>query len=410
MTTNRWLTGRRSSRNYSTHVLADLGRGNHCVLLRVPLAPPDYVRIRQQQIGRLQALEKEIRIATTRQALATLAAAPSPFARGAILRAGTSDLAIRQRERQAIQKEMLPPPPLSIAAQEGGIPGALFPGIQDVPLHIRGSYTRLGPRVPRRLPLAARDNPLTARVLVNRVWQHHFGEGIVRTPSNFGKLGEAPTHPALLDYLAARFIEDGWSIKALQRRIMLSAAYQQTSVVLPAVLNKDPENRWFGRMNVRRLEAEAIRDAMLSVSGRLDRTPGGPATADLNRPRRSLYIQTTRWNRNNYSTLFDAANPDQSVERRTQSTVAPQALFLLNNPFMREQARHLVDRLRGEVLDGDDARIDRAYRLLFARPARREEIGIGKEFMARAGQRGTEAAWIDYAQVLCCSNEFVYLD
>jgi Protein of unknown function (DUF1553) len=299
-------------------------------------------------------------------------------------------------------------------------------------LHIRGSYTRLGAKIPRRLPVlfagdnqptivrgsgrlevakwvAARDNPLTARVLVNRVWQQHFGEGIVRTPSNFGKLGEAPTHPALLDWLAAQFMEDGWSIKALHRRIMLSAAYQQASTVSPQVVAKDPNNRWFGRMNARRLEAEAIRDAMLAVAGRLDRTRGGPAGLDLDKPRRSLYVQTTRWDRNNYSTLFDAANPDQSTETRTVSTVAPQALFLLNDAFVWNQAQRLAQRLLTEVPD-DAGRIDRAYQLLFGRLPREEEVSIGKAFLGRVSGRGSEATWTDYLHVLLCSNEFVYLD
>jgi Protein of unknown function (DUF1553)/Protein of unknown function (DUF1549)/Planctomycete cytochrome C len=417
---------------YSTHVLADLGRGDHSVLLRVPLAPAEYVRTRQHQTGQLQAMEKKIQVTAARQALAALAAR-SPIARSAILSAATSDLAQLQSERQTFQKKILPAPPLAIAAQEGGIPGGLFPGLQDVPVHIRGSYTRLGPKVPRRLPvlfagegqraithgsgrlalarwIAAPDNPLTPRVLVNRVWQHHFGEGIVRTPGNFGKLGEAPTHAALLDWLAARFIEDGWSVKALHRRIMLSAAYRQASVVSPDVLSKDPDNRWLGRMTARRLEAEALRDAMLSVSGRLDMMRGGAATADLSRPRRSLYVQTTRWNRNNFSTLFDAANPDQSVEMRTMSTVAPQALFLLNNPFVREQAGHLAVRLSAEVPDGDEARIDRMYRLVFGRPARPGEFGIAKGFLARAGRPGAEDAWADFAHLLFCSNEFAYVD
>src|SRR5262249_19809291 len=129
--------------------------------------------------------------------------------------------------------------------------------------------------------IARPDNPMTARVMVNRIWQHHFGAGITHTPSNFGKLGDPPSHPQLLDWLADRFVRDGWSIKRLHRRLLLSAAYQQSSVVDPEALHRDPENRWFGRMTPRRLEAEAIRDTMLFVAGRLDPVPGGPATGDL---------------------------------------------------------------------------------------------------------------------------------
>jgi Protein of unknown function (DUF1553)/Protein of unknown function (DUF1549)/Planctomycete cytochrome C len=416
---------------YSTHILANVGaKGDHSVIQRVPLASPEYVRKREEQVQQFQKLDRQRTRLSAEQA-AQLIAAPSPLAR--LVACGYSlQLAKLKQRREATRQEMLPPPPVALGAQEGGTPGGLFTGIQDVPLHIRGSYTRLGAKVPRRLPvlfagdqqppitrgsgrlevaewISAKDNPLTARVLVNRVWQQHFGEGIVRTPSNFGKLGEAPTHPALLDWLAARFMEDGWSIKALHRRIMLSAAYQQASTVSPQMLAKDPNNRWFGRMNARRLEAEAIRDAMLSVAGRLERRQGGPAGLDLDKPRRSLYVQTTRWDRNNFSTLFDAANPDQSTETRTISTVAPQALFLLNDAFVWNQAKRLAERLRGEAPD-DAGRIDRACQLLFGRPPREEERSIGKAFLDRVSGRGSDDTWTDYLHVLLCSNEFVYLD
>src|SRR5207249_2450010 len=157
-------------------------------------------------------------------------------------------------ERDALQAELPPPYPQALTVQEGGMPGGLFPNIQDVPVHIRGSYTRLGPVIPRRVPaffagdaqtpitqgsgrrelgawIASKENPLTARVIVNRVWQWHFGEGLVRTPNNFGLNSEPPSHPALLDWLAAQFVEDGWSLKRLHRRIMLSAAYQRASAI-----------------------------------------------------------------------------------------------------------------------------------------------------------------------------------
>src|SRR5262249_13310620 len=145
--------------------------------------------------------------------------------------------------------------------------------------------------------------------------------------------------------LAAQFLEDGWSLKALHRRIMLSAAYQRSSATTRPQFAKDPENRWLGRFSAHRLEAEAIRDAMIFVSGRLDLAQGGPAGADLGALRRSLYIQTARWDRSNFATLFDAANPDASVEKRTVSTVAPQALLLLNNEFVLTQAQELAKRL-----------------------------------------------------------------
>jgi hypothetical protein len=421
---------------YSTHILAEVGtKGDHSVIGRVPLAPRDYVQQREHQAQELDQLDRQIKQFQLGVELLNRASTDpqSPVLVAARSGLASAEVARLTRKREALQKSLLPAPPLTLAAKEGGTPGGIFTGIQDVPLHIRGSYTRLGPIIHRHLPVlfagdhqppirhgsgrlevanwvSSRDNPLTARVLVNRIWQHHFGEGIVRTPDNFGKLGQAPTHPALLDWLAARFIEDGWSIKKLQRRILLSAAYQQASVVSPNSLHKDPDNRWFGRMNARRLEAEAIRDAMLSAAGRLDRAQGGPATLDLDRPCRSLYIQTTRWDRNNFSTLFDAANPDQSTAKRTVSTVAPQALFLLNHEFVRHQAEQLARRLCADVPGDDVTRINRAYRLLLGRPAQPEEIRIARGFLARDARYGSEAAWTDYVHVLLCSDEFVYLD
>jgi hypothetical protein len=422
---------------YSTRILANVGgKGDHTVALRVPLVPPSYLAQREGQQKRLVELNKSIGSSAgsiIRPALLFPHAVPTALVYVASnpVADNRKELAANLRERKALQAEMLPPPPLALAAQEGGTPGSLFTGIQDVPLHIRGSYTRLGPVVKRRLPqflagdnqppiasgsgrlelarwIASKDNPLTARVIVNRIWQHHFGEGIVRTPNNFGKLGEAPSHPQLLDWLAQQFVEDGWSLKKLHRRIMLSATYQQSSVASSDQLRLDPDNRWLGRMNVRRLEAEAIRDAMLVASGQLDPRLGGPAKGDLNLPRRSLYIQTVRQDRGNFSTLFDAANPEQSVEKRTVSTVAPQALFLLNSPFVRTQAEHLARRLREEVKGDDGQRIDLAYRWLYGRPASVEEVRIGGEFLN--GSRETKTAWNDYIRVLLCGNEFVYID
>src|SRR5262249_10518877 len=156
--------------------------------------------------------------------------------------------------------------------------------------------------------IARPDHPLTARVMANRVWQYHFGEGIVRTPSNFGTLGERPTHPELLDWLARRFVESGWSIKALHRLIMLSATYQQSSLASAETVKADPDNRLFGRMARRRLESEAIRDALLAVGGRLDTTMGGPSVRDFAAPRRTVYLMTIRSDRSSFGPLFDAAD------------------------------------------------------------------------------------------------------
>jgi hypothetical protein len=418
---------------YSTHILGNVGaKGDHSVIGRWPLASPEYLRKRGEQTQRLERIDGQI--AALSAGLPEALLAPQPALARLVVAERAARVGTLRRQRDEFAKTVLPAPPQTLGAQEGGTPGGLFPGIQDVPIHIRGSYTRLGPKVPRRLPVllagdqqapithgsgrlelaklvASKDNPLTARVIVNRIWQEHFGDGIVRTPSNFGRLGDLPTHPELLDWLADRFIRDGWSMKVLHRRIVLSAVYQQASTVGQDVLRKDPDNRWLGRMNARRLEAEAIRDAMLSVTSRLDPARGGPAALDVDLPRRSLYVQTTRWDRNNFSTLFDAANPDQTVEKRTVSTVAPQALFLLNHTFVQAEAGRLARRLTTEVTADETARIARAYHLLLARPPRAEEVEIGKAFLHRdAARHGSEAAWTDYAHILLCSNEFVYVD
>ncbi|HEV7225719.1 MAG TPA: DUF1553 domain-containing protein, partial [Pirellulales bacterium] len=321
---------------------------------------------------------------------------------------------------------------------DGGTPGSLFPSVQDVPIHVRGSYAKLGPVVPRGLPkffagadqpairegsgrlelarwIASPDNPLTARVMANRIWQGHFGEGLVRTPSNFGKLGERPTHPALLDWLAAEFIRSGWSVKSMHRLLMSSAAYRRASAVATdaeaprRLLKQDPDNRLFARWAPRRLEAECIRDALLSTAGALDLQLGGPAGEDLNVRRRSLYVQTTRWSRAYFSSLFDAADPDQPVGKRNVTTVAPQALFFLNHPFVREQAERLAGRLVAEAAD-DSVRLSQAYELLFSRPPGAEEAAVASDFLRGRAASDAVAAWTDFVQLLMASNEFSYVD
>jgi hypothetical protein len=401
---------------YSSHILADLGaKGAEYVMNRTPLVPPAVAAKRDAQVKQIADFNAKI----------TELDKKSP-------RTPEEDATRTQliQQRDKLQGELPPEPPLAIAMREGGQPGGLFPGIQDVPIHIRGSYIKLGPVVPRRMPkflagdaqspiaagsgrkelahwVASKDNPLTARVMVNRLWQWHFGEGLVRTPSNYGKLGERPTHPELLDYLAAKFVEQGWSIKALHRQIMLSATYQQSSRAPAEQIERDPENRMLARFPSRRLEAEAIRDSLLFVAGQLDASPGGPAGNDLTIARRSLYVQTARWDRGSYAILFDAANPDSSTERRNVSTVAPQALLLLNHGFVLDQAKHTAQRLMRDVPDDDAARIQYAYQLLLGRSATVEEMQIAQQIL---GAQSTEATWTDLAHVLLCCNEFVYVD
>ncbi len=423
---------------YSSHVLENVGtKGDHTVLLRNPLAPADYVARRKQQTDRLAQLKTEID--KLQQAAKTTAAGSTGNAEpAAATPAPETSVAQLTDERAALEKELLPDPPKAIGIQEGGTPGGIFTAIQDVPVHIRGSHTKLGLVVLRHVPeffagsqqpsiasgsgrvelakwVASPSNPLTARVLVNRLWQAHFGEGLVRTPSNFGKLGERPTDPNLLDWLAVEFIQSGWSIKSMHRLIMNSAAYQRASSA-PAespsaakVLERDPDNRLWARFTSRRLDAESLRDAMLSASGRLDLARGGAAGPDLNSPRRSLYVQTTRWTRAYYSTLFDAADPDQSVGRRNTTAVAPQALFFLNHPFVQLQAGQFAQRLLIEAAD-NSGRLARAYRLLYGRLPTEDESAVAAEFFRLNENRGTATAWTDYLHVLFASNEFAYVD
>ena len=344
-------------------------------------------------------------------------------------------LAAQKSELASLKKN--PPPPLARAngIEEGGVPESPHAGLHDVKIHIRGRYDHLGDLVPRRFPrllagddqnpitegsgrlqlanwIASPDNPLTARVMVNRIWQHHFGEGIVRTPNNYGKLGTPPTHPELLDYLAHRFIESGWSIKAMHRAIMLSATYQQSSIPQSATLKADPDTLLFGRMIRHRLESEALRDSLLSAAGKLDLTMGGPPVRDLNTLRRTLYVMTIRSDRATYQFLFDAADPGAIVEKRIDSTVAPQALFLLNNPFVQYQIKALARRVTKEAPADDKGRVKWLYQLLYGRPASKEEIKLGLSALsqARSGTKENDLVWEEYCQVLICANEFLYVD
>jgi hypothetical protein len=202
-------------------------------------------------------------------------------------------------------------------------------------------------------------------------------------------------------------VRSGWSVKHLHRLVMLSAAYGQGSEADPETRKADPDNRLFGRMQRRRLEAEAVRDSLLAVSGKLDTQTGGPAVRDFNAPRRTLYLMTIRSDRSGFGPLFDSADPTASVDRRTVSTVAPQALFLLNNPFVLEQTRALAQRILGADKD-DRARIRHVYLLLYGRDPLAEEERIGLEFLKRGAT--PEKAWMEYGQVLLCANEFIYVD
>jgi len=279
------------------------------------------------------------------------------------------------------------------------------------------------------------DHPLTARVMVNRVWQHHFGRGIVATPSNFGTSGSPPTHPALLDYLAARFIESGWSVKAMHRLMLTSQAWRLSSDSDEHNQAVDTGNEYHWRHDRVRLDAEAIRDGLLTVSGQINLARPGPhpfpAMADwhwtqhsqfrdrYDTPHRSVYLMTQRLQRHPFLALFDGPDTNTTTDRRSTATVTPQALYLLNSPEVAGFARAFAERV---LSARDDARqrIDLAHRWCYARSATNAELERGESYLTAClrelGDRSSteeqllRTAWTSYARVLLSANEFFYVD
>jgi hypothetical protein len=321
----------------------------------------------------------------------------------------------------------------------------------DCPIYIRGELEEKGPVIPRgfvtvlgatepakiapgqsgRLELAnwlaAPENPLTARVMANRVWQHLFGEGIVSTPDNFGATGERPTHPELLDYLANRFVANGWSVKKLVREIVLTRTYQLSSASDAKNFAADPDNNFLWRANQRRLDAESIRDGILAVSGRLDlQAPHGSplsslADTDLGRAarttlkgdsrHRSVYLPIVRDMLPEALDLFDFAEPSLVVAAREVTTVPSQALYMLNSPFIRESAAAFAKRFQGTSADPKE-RITAAYLTAFSRPPTAAEIARAEGYLkTQAAERGgsTESALTTFCQALFASAEFRYV-
>jgi mono/diheme cytochrome c family protein len=257
------------------------------------------------------------------------------------------------------------------------------------------------PRLELAEKIASAENPLTARVMVNRVWQHHFGQGLVRTPSNFGLQGERPSHPELLDYLAARFVAEGWSLKKLHREMMLSSVYQLSAGNLSKNFDADPENRMLWRFNRHRLDVEAMRDSLLSVSGKLDLKAGGPPVKfgpeDF---RRTVYSYVSRYKLDSVLGLFDFPLPQGTSEQRMETNVPLQRLFFMNSDFVMMQAKALATRF--EVSTTAD-RIEPIYRQIYQRSPTVEERKLGQEFL----KDGNVA---QYLQVLLSSNEFSFVN
>jgi hypothetical protein len=279
----------------------------------------------------------------------------------------------------------------------------------------RKPFTRGSGRLELARAIASKDNPLTARVMVNRIWQHHFGFGLVRTPGDFGMRGEPPTHPELLDWLADEFVRCGWSVKRMHRLILLSAAYRQTSDDNQKAAAIDPENTLLWRMNRRRLEFEPLRDSLLALAGRLDERMGGPPV-DVTKapfpPRRSVYGFIDRQNLPGLFRSFDLASPDTTTPQRHATTVPQQALVLMNGPFVIELAKAFASRPDVVAQKTDRQRIERMHQLAYGRAADGEEIDLGLSFVREASASNNDklSPWEQYAQVLLLANELAFVD
>jgi hypothetical protein len=356
---------------------------------------------------------------------------------------GQANLAEKQTQLKRLEGELrelrkaIDQRPKVMTVVEGAKPA-------DIAIHIRGSVHSQGDVVPRgflrvatvdplpEIPsaesgrrqlaewIAAESNPLTARVFANRVWHWLFGRGLVRTTDNFGATGEAPSHPELLDHLAGRLMNDGWSTKRLIRYIVLSKTYQLSSADNVSNSERDPDNRLLWRMNRKRLEAECIRDATLVASGQLDRTAGGstvkPGTsADYgyqhSGTRRSVYLPVLRNSLPPLLEAFDFADPSLVVGERNTSTVATQALFLLNDPFVRDQSHAAAKQVLAEMLPGDPERVELAFRRALGRTPTAEEREIALRTIGRGDSiEDRELAWTELFHALFASVDFRYRD
>ena len=361
---------------------------------------------------------------------------------------GTKAELKKRRDELAVLEKAGPDLPAAMGVTEDKI--------IDLAIHVRGNPLKLGDVVPRRTPPVLRSvpvpqftdkesgrrqlaawlvdpqHPMTSRVFVNRVWRWHFGKGLVRTTDNFGLLGEAPTHPELLDWLARRFIADGWSIKSLHRVILNSSTYQQAATVGGGATG-DPENRLFSRANVRRLEAEAVRDSLLAVSGQLDLSMGGSLLKVKNREfffdhtskdlttydsrRRSLYLPVVRNNVFDVFQLLDFPDPAVSSGDRATTVVAPQALLMLNSELAMQAAADFAGRVLADSKD-DDQRLSRLYVMAYGREPSAEERQADRAFLAEVAQaqagendadKRRKQAWVTLCHVALAANEFIYV-
>ena len=331
---------------------------------------------------------------------------------------------------------------------------------ENIRIHIRGSHLTQGRAVPRRVPrvftrdqstvfgddgsgrlqlaswLTEQDQPLTARVIVNRIWLWHFGEGLVRSPDNFGKLGLRPTHPELLDWLAVHFVESGWSIKELHRTIMFSSTYQMSTAFNEQAMAVDPDNNLWWRFNRRRIEAESIRDSILAAAGTLDLSMGGTILPTANRAyvtstanvdpvaymtnRRSLYMPVVRSALYDVFQAFDFAEPSVSAGQRQSTTVAPQALFMMNSKLVSDATRAMAERLLADGSADHASKVDDVYRVAYGRAPSAAEMGRALQFVEAytesliaketSPDEARVKAWQSLCRVVLSANEFIYME
>jgi mono/diheme cytochrome c family protein len=330
------------------------------------------------------------------------------------------DMAVAMKESQSVEQRVF------IRGSTGN-PGEIAP--KQFPIILAGEKQAPIAAGSGRLELAnwiaSDQNPLTARVIVNRVWQWHFGEGLVRTPSNFGLLGEKPTHPELLDYLASWFIREGWSIKKLNRLILSSSTWRQSSEVSKEKFTSDPDNRLWSRYSRRRLDVEELRDSMLALDGSIDWTMGGTLQSGkgtdgenasgrmsidpLRSKRRTVYMPLRRSNLPALLNLFDFGDATTTGEGRTRTNVAPQTLFMMNSEFVAQRAMTLADRFASM---SPQQRVESAYWQILNRPASAEEAKIGLGYVSAFGTKNPKplADWQSFYKVLLSSSEFLYVD
>ena len=328
------------------------------------------------------------------------------------------------------------------AVKPGGLTVVSAPAIAENDLALPST----GRRTAFAQHLTNGQHPLTARVLVNRFWLHHFGRGLVDTPGDFGRLGELPSHPELLDWLAADFMKNGWRLKRLHKLIMTSQAYQQVSRRNAKQDALDPDNRLLGRMNIRRMEAETIRDAMLALSGQIslrlggkpvpvmenevgqfvigeenldgERKPGKEVDLHGAQHRRSLYVQVRRTRKLSFLDAFDAPAMEPNCAKRPVSIVAPQALIFMNNAFVISQSRAMAERLQAAAKDDLDAQLTTGWHHAFGRAATPEQLSKSREFVHRQTALFKErkdktpelTALANYCQALMSANKFVYVE